>query len=207
MSPINRILLIPGLLEPRSAFWPLKLRLQRFPLEVEIWRDRYIFRDTEASIERLAQRISDPSSSTRYGLITHSFGDWVARQAIMRTPAHRVDALVSLAPVMRCGIIPGAIHLVSGDLVPEIAIIANPELASKSLRCGSKFDEARSLAIPQLRRMIVWAAIDLGVRRIDLSHLTDVVVHQVPATHLSVVLQANVHQMIENFLGLQRRRR
>ncbi|TWT92544.1 hypothetical protein Pla100_45620 [Neorhodopirellula pilleata] len=206
MPSIDRILLIPGLLEPRSAFWPLKRRLQRYPVEVEVWRDRYVFRDTEASIERLAQRIGDLSDTGRYGLVTHSFGDWVARQAIARTPDHRVNALVSIAPVMACGIIPRAIHLVSGNLVPEIRIIANTELASKSLDCGVRLDDGVHQHAATPRRMIIWAACDLGVRRLDVSHLSGVVVHRVAATHLSVVMQPNTHRLIESFFGFKPQR-
>jgi len=177
------------------------MRLGRLPVKVEIWRDRYIFRDTEASIERLSRRIGECSNSTRYGLVTHSFGDWVARQAISRTPNHCVEALASIAPVMKSGIIPQAIHWLSGDLIPEIAIIADPELASKSLDCQTNLHQAGLQDIARLRRLIVWAAIDLGVRRIDVSHLTNVKVQHVAATHLSVVMQPDVHRVIEDFLG------
>ncbi|EMI43021.1 esterase/lipase family protein [Rhodopirellula sp. SWK7] len=188
-SRIDRIVLIPGLMEPRTLMFPMCFRLRRFRKHVSIWHDRYVFRNTEASISRLAELISDDKSAERIGIVTHSFGDWIARQAIARTQNHRVGGLVSIAPVIGCGFIPKIMHCLGGDLIPEIAIIANPEKAMASLQCD-----------PKVKRMVIWAQIDLGVRRVDLSHLPDVDVRCVPATHMSVVMQPNVISIVERFL-------
>ncbi|MCM2370585.1 esterase/lipase family protein [Aporhodopirellula aestuarii] len=186
---IDRVLLIPGLMEPRTAMLPLKYRLRRYRNDVEIWRDRYMFRNVEKSVSRLADMISDDSSDQCFGIVTHSFGDWIARQAIASVKDHRVGALVSLAPVMGCGHIPKLMHLLGGDLIPEIAIISDREQAQAALDCDAK-----------LKRMVIWAQIDFGVHRVDLSGLPDIDVRLAAATHLSVVMQPNVHTIIEKFL-------
>lgn len=188
-ATINRILLIPGLLEPRLAMWPLQHHLRKHWDHVEIWRDRYIFRDVDASVARLADWIQDDRSDTRLAIVTHSFGDWLARRAIAQTPNHRVAALASIAPVMRSGCVINAIHYLGGDFIPEIAIIANPSRASENLNCD-----------PSIRRMVIWARIDLGVRAIDLRQLAHVQTHRTAATHLSIIMQPNVHGLIERFL-------
>ncbi|MFG0286846.1 MAG: esterase/lipase family protein [Rhodopirellula sp. JB044] len=188
-APIDRVVLIPGLLEPRIALLPMRQHLRRHAKDVTIWRDRYAFRNTETSVQRLSTFITDAGREERIGIVTHSFGDWVARQAIASSPNHRVDALVSIAPVIRCGFVPNVMHYLGGDLMPEIAIIANAERASESLDCDRS-----------LRRMVIWASIDLGVGRADLNHLPHVKVHRVAATHLSIVLQPNVFRLVETSL-------
>lgn len=186
---INRILLIPGLLEPRLAMCPLQYRLRKHFEHVEVWRDRYIFRNVDASVARLSDWIRDDCSEKSLAIVTHSFGDWIARQAIAQTPNHRVAALASIAPVMRSGCIVNAIHYAGGDFIPEIAIIADSERASENLNCD-----------PSVRRLVVWAKFDIGVRTINLSHLSHINTRRVAATHLSVIMQPNVHAMIEQFL-------
>ncbi len=189
-ATINRILLIPGLLEPRLAMCPLRHRLRKQFDHVEIWRDRYIFRDVDASVARLSDWIRADDSETSLAIVTHSFGDWIARRAIAQTPDHRVAALASIAPVMRSGCVVNAIHYAGGDFIPEIAIIADPERASENLDCDPT----------SVRRLVVWAKIDIGVRMINLSHLSHINTRRVAATHLSVIMQPNVHAMIERFL-------
>lgn len=189
LAPIDRVLLIPGLMEPRMAMLPLRQRLRKRGLQADIWRDCYAFRNVQWSINALLEQIDTQSGSTSIAIITHSFGDWVARKAISRADNHRVGALVSLAPVMARGCIPTAMHYVGGDFIPEIRIIADREQAPAALNCD-----------PGLRRLVLWAAIDLAVRSIDLSDLPNTEVQRVAATHLSIVLQPGVHRMIERFL-------
>lgn len=186
---IDRVLLIPGLMEPRLAMLPLRLRLRRSCSRVEVWRDCYMFRNLEATVTRLAELIDARADSAPIAIVTHSFGDWVARQAIARTSRHRVAALVSLTPVMARGCLTTALYYLGGALIPELAIIVDHQRARAALNCD-----------PNLSRMVIWAASDWGVRPIDLSGLPNTQVHRVTATHLSIVLQPNVHRMIEQFL-------
>ncbi|TWT67456.1 lipase family protein [Allorhodopirellula solitaria] len=189
-ATIDRVLLIPGLLEPPMAMWPLRRVLSKRWDPVEIWRDRLIFRDIDATVTRLSRWIEDDGSGSSIAIVTHSFGDWLARRAIARTPGHRVIALASVAPVMRSGCIIKAIHYAGGDLIPEIAIVSHPDRAAENLECD-----------PNVDRMVLWAKIDLGVSEIDLSRLPHIAVHRVAATHLSIIMQPNVMSRIERFLS------
>lgn len=186
---IERVLLIPGLMEPRIAMWPLRMRMRKFCSRVDVWRDCYMFRNVERTVSRLAELIDARADSGKVAIITHSFGDWVARQAIARTRPHRVAALVSITPVMARGCLTTALYYLGGGLVPELAIIADEQRARAALDCDA-----------HLRRMVIWAASDWGVSPIDLTGLPNTEVHRVMATHLSVVLQPNVHRMVEEFL-------
>lgn len=186
-SQIQQVILIPGLLEPRAAFWPLKRRLRQRCERVEYFHDRYIFRNVQHSIERLAEKIGGANANQSIAIVTHSFGDWVARQAIAQTSTHGVAALVSVAPVMRGGLMPLGLRMVSGNLIPEIKIITNPESAAANLELDSR-----------VRRLVIWAKADASVRCVPLDGIATA--EHVPATHLSVILQPGVQRTIEAFL-------
>lgn len=189
VAAIDRVLLIPGLLELRLAMLPLQHRLAKRWENVEIWRDRYIFRDVDASVARLSDWIRDDGSEKNLAIVTHSFGDWLARRAIAQTPRHRVVALASIAPVFRSGCVINAIHWMGGDFIPEIKIISDSTVAAENADCDR-----------EVRRLVVWAKIDWAVRPVDLSHLRHIERDMVRATHLSVIMQPNVHTKIERFL-------
>ncbi|WP_168566521.1 esterase/lipase family protein [Crateriforma spongiae] len=188
---IRRVILVHGLLEPAWALGLIGRFLNRHGLKVEYWHDRLAFRRLDESVDRLASTIASVSSDTPKdtALVTHSFGDWVSRAAIAKTSHHRVGALVSLAPVMKAGVLPTLAWCVSRNLMPEIAVIMNAEQAQANLDCD-----------PDLRRLVIWAKPDESLRQCDLSHLSNVTVRQVWATHLTIVLQPNVHRMIGSFL-------
>ncbi len=187
------VILIPGLLEPRFAMLPLRVSLQRHFDHVECWRDRLAFRHLEASIDRLADQIAgDPEVDGSIGLVTHSFGDWIARAAIARQPYHRVRKLVSVAPVMRAGFLPFLSHMLTGNLVPEIAVIMDRERASANVDCD-----------PRVRRLVIWSRFDESLRRIDLTEIKNLETCQVIATHLSIVMQPNVIRMVSRFMNIQ----
>jgi pimeloyl-ACP methyl ester carboxylesterase len=187
--PIRRIILVPGLLEPRIALWPLKRVLQKRCERVECFPDRIAFRKLDDSVDRLADMLHEGDQEGSIGIVTHSFGDWVARQAIARTPEHRVTALVSVAPAMRAGLFLYGLHLLSGNLIPEVAVIMDAGKASANLDCDD-----------HVRRLVIWAKADECVLSIDLDHIRRIQVLRVLATHLSVILQPNVWKLIENNL-------
>ena len=186
---IRRIILVPGLLEPRIALWPLKRTLQKRCEQVECFRDRIAFRKLDASIDRLADMLCEGDQEDSIGIVTHSFGDWVARQAIARTPEHRVTALVSVAPAMRAGLFIYALHLVSRNLIPEVAVIMDAAKASANVDCDD-----------HVRRLVIWAKADECIQSVDLDHIPGIQVQRVLATHLSVILQPRVLKIIENNL-------
>ena len=185
--PIRRVILIPGLLEPPIALWPLKRVLQKHCDLVEYFHDRYIFRNVEHSINRLADMIGEANQGQSVAIVTHSFGDWVARQAIANVSSHGVVALVSVAPVMRSGLVPFGLRLISGNMIPEVKIITNRERAAANVDLGDR-----------VRRLVIWARVDECVRCIPLDHITNA--QHVPATHLTVILQPNVLRMVEQFV-------
>ncbi len=187
--PVEHVILVPGLLEPHFAFWPLRYHLRRRGVRVNFFADRLAFRRIDDSIRRLTELIQAGPSDRSIGIVTHSFGDWVARQAIARASSSRVSALVSVAPVMRAGFLPALVQLVSGNLIPEIKIIMDRDLAAKNLDCDETID-----------RLVLWASFDECLRSVDLDHIRNLESQQVLATHLSIVLQPNVIRRIDDFL-------
>jgi len=186
----QQIILLPGLLEPRFALWPLRWSLRTHCEQVECWRDRLAFRRVETSVSRLADRIAgDSGVDGPIGIVTHSFGDWVARAAIARQANHRVSTLVSLAPVMRAGFLPTALYALTGNLISEVAVIMDAKRASANLNCD-----------PRVRRLVIWSKFDESLRRVDLEQLQNVEVREVMATHLSIALQPRVHRMVREFM-------
>ena len=189
MNRIRRIILMPGLLEPRVLLWPLKRVLQKHCGQVEFFTDRIAFRRIDDSVQRLAAILAQDTHDRSIAIITHSFGDWVARQAIAQASHNHVAALVSVAPVMRTGLVPSGLYLLSGNLIPEIKVIVNTNQAAENLDCDD-----------QVRRLVIWAKADACVRSVPLSHVPNLQVQRVAATHLSVVLQPGVLKRIEEYL-------
>ena len=189
MNAIRRIILMPGLLEPRVAFWPLKRMLEKHCGQIEFFADRIAFRNIDESVHRLAETLAEDSEDRSIAIVTHSFGDWVARQAIAQSSHAHVAALVSIAPVMRAGLVPAALYLVSGTLIPEMKVMMDSDRAAENLDCDQK-----------VRRLVIWAKADEWVRTVELSHIPNLQVQRVAATHLTVNLQPNVLKKIEDFL-------
>jgi hypothetical protein len=186
---VDHVILVPGLLEPHFAFWPLRHRLRRPGVRVDFFADRLAFRKIDDSIGRLTELIEAGPNDRSIGVVTHSFGDWVARQAIAQASNSRVSALVSVAPVMRAGFLPAVVQLVSGNLIPEIKIIMDRDEAAKNIDCDDS-----------VARLVLWARFDECLRSVDLDRIRNLESQQVVATHLSIVLQPNVISRIESFL-------
>ena len=53
---------------------------------------------------------------------------------------------------------------------------------------------------PQIRRLVIWASVDAWVQAIEFPAEERIEVHRLRATHLSVVLQPNVHRLVRQFL-------
>ena len=197
INPVNRahpgirqVILIPGLFEPRFALAGLRYSLAKHCGQVEYWRDRLAFRSVETSISRLGEVIAgDPFQSGSIALVTHSFGDWIARASIARASNHRVGALVSLAPVMRAGFLPGLLYGMTGNLVPEIEVIMDQAKASADLDCDDR-----------IRRLVIWSRFDESVRRVPLDHIHNLEVQRVIATHFSIAWQPHVVRLVNEFV-------
>ena len=141
-------------------------------------------------MDRLANAIAgDADTHGPIGMVTHSFGDWVARAAIAKSPQHRVRAMVSLAPVMRAGFLPSLLYALTGNLVPEIEIIMDRKKASANLDCDDR-----------VRRLVVWSHFDESLRSVPLDHVPNLVVQRVYGTHLSMAWQPNIIRLVNRFL-------
>jgi hypothetical protein len=166
------------------------MSLQKHKVLVERWRDRLIFRSLEISVNRLADAISgDANTDGGIGIVTHSFGDWIARAAIAKSHRHCVRAMVSLAPVMRAGFLPSMLYLLTGNLIPEIEVIMDNEKAFANLDCDCR-----------IRRLVIWSRFDESLRSIPLDHLHNVEVLRVYGTHLSMTFQSNVIARVNEYL-------
>lgn len=188
---IKRIILVPGLVEPRFIMLPLKYSLRRSAGEVDVWKDRLVFRRLEQSVDRLAAEIRGDGNNQNdsIALVSHSFGDWVARAAIAKQPDHRVSHLVSVAPVMRAGALAYLAYALGGGLAPEMRVIMNRERAAENVDLDAR-----------VQRLVIWSRLDESLREIDLTHLPNVDVRRVWGTHFTVIVQANVRRMIGQFL-------
>ncbi|WP_345322421.1 hypothetical protein [Novipirellula rosea] len=186
---IEKVLLIPGFCEPAAFLWPLKLSLQQNCDDVQLWNDRMIFRNLEKSVARLTSELQAQRSSGSIALVTHSFGDWVARRAIAASRSHHVSALVSIAPVMQAGIVPDLLHLATGNLIPEIAVMGDPVRAN----CDASVDAS-------VRRLVIWASMDLYVRPVEIDEHPNASIHHLIGSHLTVAMQPNSLQLISQFL-------
>ncbi|WP_372716482.1 hypothetical protein [Novipirellula sp.] len=186
---IEKVLLIPGFCEPAVFLWPLKLSLQQSCDNVQLWSDRMIFRNLEKSVARLSSELQSQSSSGSIALVTHSFGDWVARRAIAASRSHHVSALVSIAPVMQAGIVPDLLHLATGNLIPEVAVMGDPVRAN----CDASVEG-------RVRRLVIWASMDLYVRPVEIDEHPNASVHHLVGSHLTVAMQPNSLRLISQFL-------
>lgn len=187
----SRLILIPGLFEPRFAFLPLKRALAEKVDHVECWRDRIAFRSVEDSVNRLADTIAENGDDRgTIGIVTHSFGDWVARAAIAKSQSHRVTAMVSLTPVIRAGFLPSLLYGLTGNLVPEIKVIMNRDRASANLDCDDR-----------VRRLVIWSRFDESLRPVPLDHVRNLQVERVWATHFSIPWQPNVIRIVSRYLA------
>lgn len=192
-SKIGKVILVPGLFEPRGLLVPLAHRLRNAGYRATLWRDRVAFRDLHRSVDRLATaiRIADsvPDDHRDVALVTHSFGDWVARAAIRSTPRHRIAALVSITPVMRGGWLFAITSRLGGGCIPEVSVIADAERASANLQCDAN-----------LTRLVIWARLDGLLRSVNLSDFANVTEQSVWSSHLSAIVQPSIGRMVVDFV-------
>lgn len=190
---IRSVLLVPGLFEPPLALYPLRNALAKAFPRVTVWRDRWVFRNLDRSVQRIADAISSDAiageGAKDMAIVTHSFGDWVVRQAIARCTHHRVAALVSIAPAMRAGFLSRLGYLISWKLTPELTVINDRHRVAECLDCDS-----------DLQRLVLWARFDESLRQVALPPSLHTQTECVTATHLTIVLQADVQRRTVKFI-------
>ncbi len=196
------VILMPGFFSPRWMLRPMRRGLSdrligqpastsapRFD-RVTIWDNAVVFKPPAQSVDRLAEHLS--VCDQPIAMVTHSFGDWIARQAIDRlTLSGRpmpVRAIASLAPVWRD--VPAArlAARVGGRWLPEIAVMCDPRVASSAVNLD-----------PAIRRLVVWASLEPWVRPV-MPPSIDAEVRFVAGTHNSIVAQPGVWQTVATFL-------
>ena len=170
---------------------PIKLSLRNTARSVEIWRDDLVFRTLDQSVDRLRVAIEQHAQEGKsLAIVTHSFGDWVVRQALAGISHHQVDALVSVAPVLAASPLARVLNVVGGRGISEVPVMADALRAAEN-----------SVLDPKIRRLVIWAAVDAWVQRATIADATNLDVSRFWATHLSVIMQPNVHRLVREFLG------
>ncbi|WP_283435059.1 hypothetical protein [Neorhodopirellula lusitana] len=190
-TAIKRVILVSGLLEPRCLFWPLKQMLLKQHSRIDIFNDRVVMRDTRESVQRLGKLIRPEGLDDSVGIVSHSFGDWVSRQAIANTPDHCVRQLVSVTPGLKLGLITAGLHMATLGCIPELNILSDPDSAFLNLDLDDRLPLDN-----RVRRTVIWSRIDECVRKVSLEAVPSIEVLDVWATHLTAVLQPNVMRMI-----------
>ena len=183
------VLLVPGFMSPAWMLWPLKKFLQRADDDrnqsrVESWDYPRVLSDLDVTVAELAEMLESYRGS-RVVLVAHSFGDWIARSAINRVSGPMPTALISVCPVVTS--VPTAEWLsgVTGDRVPEIAIIADRERSEMPIAANNS-----------ILRSFVWAKGEFVVRRPNSSSLAansraQFRQREVMATHNSILFPPN----------------
>lgn len=180
MPERRTVLLVPGLFSPRWHMSGLLGRLQRSGFRARVWDDASVFRNLDSSIERLHRDIS--AHEPGIGVVTHSFGDWLFRQAVAGS-ACSVTSLVSLVPVMRASTVAKLLAPL-GRIAPEIAVMAREDRSARAL--GTP---------PEIRRLVVWARFDPWVRRTALDAFENTRSVVVTGSHNSILWQPQVQRL------------
>jgi len=170
---------------------PIKFALRNHADRVDIWRDRLVCRDLDRSIDRFRQFIANcKARDERLSIITHSFGDWIVRQALQKSPDNQVDALVSIAPVIARSPVGIVLNCLGGSFVSEVSVIANASRAAEN-----------AVVTTTVRRLVIWGYFDIWVRPFAMPEIDNQTVEHFFATHLSIVMQPNVLRLVSGFLN------
>jgi hypothetical protein len=187
---LDRILLVPGFCEPHCLMWPFKRALADCADHVEIWNDNRVLRKLDHSVARLKSSLFAWSQNhQRLSIVTHSFGDWITRQALAGMPQHSVVALASIAPIISASPIAKILRCFGGNCISEVPVMAN-------LARASEF----ATVAPPVRRLVLWGFADAWARPFPFDEAVNQQVQHVRATHLSIVLQPSIHRRVKSFL-------
>ena len=194
---------MPGFFSPRWMLRPMRRGLsdrliqsadrgearERFD-RVSIWDNAVVFKPPTQSVIRLCDHLT--RSDGPVALVTHSFGDWIARQSIdqlvRRGDWMPVRAVVSLAPVWVDAPAARLAAKLGGRFLPEIAVMSDPEAAARAVTLP-----------PTIERLVVWATFEPWVRPIA-PRGVEAEVRFVAGTHNSIVLQRHVWDLVADFL-------
>lgn len=126
------VILVPGFLSPRWLILPLAHHLERTCFEVIAWDHLTLFDDPQSNVDFLSSKLQqEKEKGTSVSIVAHSFGDWIARQALASAADSSVDQWISIAPVKREVKIAQLIHRFTRDHLSEISIMSNRERAAQ----------------------------------------------------------------------------
>jgi len=188
--PLDEVLLVPGFMSQRWSLWLMFCYLKsRFP-SATAWDYPQVFTDIETTIDRLAELIDSKTSDGRtLGLVTHSFGDWVARAALAKAGNRGVRKVVSIAPVVTAVPVARMLHKLTGARVPELRIMADEQQASAAPHLD-----------PFIDHLVLWAKWEWLVVRPD-DWPNEYSLHETKAgTHVSLVFQPRIWRRVAQHL-------
>lgn len=187
MESKRQVILVPGLFSPRWHMAGLRRSLRHERLDAETWDDALVFGDLDKSVERLRQTILDRGPGL--GVASHSFGDWLLRQALHGMDDCPVRRVVSLVPVVTTSFAARLVNPLVGRFVPEVAVMSDEERASAAKVLPAAIDH-----------LIVWARIDPWIRKPGGHALSGANCTTVFGTHNSVLWQPCVQRTVAKFL-------
>ncbi|WP_164100746.1 lipase family protein [Candidatus Laterigemmans baculatus] len=215
----RKVLLIPGLFYPRWMLLPLRYTLRKKGFEAEIWDTTGVAAPLPKIVAELVDAIRGFASPARQpdgiawqpdgiarqpdgiarqpagvSLVTHSFGDWLARAALAEIDGDGerpsgVDRIVSLVPVIAQSPAAQLAAPLFGRWLPPLEAMSDPKRA------------AQGLPLPAgIERKIIWARGDLLLRRAPPQ--TDARTREVYlwTTHNLLLADPRVHRMVGEFL-------
>lgn len=187
----DRVILIPGLFSPRWMLVPLATHLRRRFSEVLLWDDPRIFDELERSVRSVGSLLpTSASDSARVAVVSHSFGDWLIRAALQQRNGPPLMQLISISPVTT--VVPSIAWLPRSITrrVPELAVMADQQLASIPLQREQC-----------MKQTVIWASIDLLVRREQPFDHPERRQLRVRGTHNSLVFQPSVWRLVARELS------
>ena len=186
----SEILIIPGMFSPAWVWIPFRRYLSDYFPSVSVWDHPHIFQNPEGVAELLSETVLEFKRLGREVLlVSHSYGDWIARRAIC-THGAEPACLISLCPVLTAVPLARLARLLRVDIIPELRLLADAERS------------AEHCLIPDtIHRAILWASFELVVgkpesleRRLETISLL--------ATHNSVIFQPGVWKTVRNELAI-----
>jgi len=186
----EEVLLIPGLFSMRWSLWLMCRRLRTVLPSVAIWDWPKVFADLQETVGQLADLLNEKSHKGRtLGLVTHSFGDWIARQAIAGADKPRIARVVSIAPVVTYVPIADRLNLLTQNTIPELQVMSNAQRAGELLPLD-----------PTIEHLVIWAKWEWFVTRPSDWPSEETVHEAIRGTHMSVVFQPAVWHRVARHL-------
>lgn len=142
------ILIVPGFMSPAWMLRPLASRLRGTYPSVVLWDYPRVFADVELNLAELSAQLDHTNPHI---VITHSYGDWMARAAL-GISEYRPQGMIAISPVVRSVPLIRALPNWLERNVPEFVVMRNEQRAAVNLQPAM-----------EQRRMIYWARGELLV--------------------------------------------